>query len=467
MIEKFDYHYSNIFRLFHPELGNADIIGNSLRFEWITNSSREVKPNSLFIPLKAERDGHLFIEDAIQKGAIGFLYTKGNKHFRNLPKDIQAKGIPVDDTWTGLGILGHFHRSRFNPFVIGITGSSGKTTTKEFLGKIFNHWGSSSIVVTEGNFNNEIGVPFTLFRINEKTKVVILEMGMNHRGEIAKLTKIAKPNWAVITTIGSAHIENLKSPMEIAREKTDILLGLPKRGKLFYRGQKEFSKLVTSRAKTLEIDWVDLQKYKSKLKIINTQANGFHLDFQGENFFWKFPGQKLLENLDLALAIGEAFSIPKSEMIARITRYTPAKGRLEIRKKKFFVIDDTYNANPESMESSILTTKQIADGKKFICILGDMKELGEYSKYYHQKISKLLEKLQPSLVISFGKDSKWYTNSLRLKAENSIFHFTNSEDSIMKIRDLILTRAGNRDPILVKGSRSMKMERIIEKILEA
>lgn len=562
-----DFFYS--FREVRDYLGSdeTDSYIPERQFSSITNSSIEVEPGSLFVPLLATRDGHEFIQDSIRKGASGFLYNRDNGYVSQLEPELREMGIPVSNTWTALADLARIHRRRFDPTVIAITGSSGKTTTKELIAKVFSHYPSEELVVTEKNYNNEIGLPFTLFRLTEKTKIAILELGMNHRGEILRLSSIAEPNYCLITTIGSAHIENLGSPEEIAREKSDIVRSmrfLPKPGCLFVpedisypeiveetvretnekknsnaeESNTEYLKSTDNEMATGESNGSGIRiRYWSLPEILERRPNGYKLLFSESQtdsksqadsepeseseskmdansesksnsesesdyeFEWNQPGDKILSNLAGAVAVGRELQVPLGKILENIKTYAPEGSRLKIIQPEagdYLLIDDTYNANPESMESSILTAKQMANGSPLLCILGDMKELGTYSKHYHRKIGDLLRKEKISAIFSFGEEARWISSAAlgsRMEAESEsvgewdafpeasrILHFP--MDSVPeriaelslewkhRVRQnpslLSIPSSSGSSPIpviLVKGSRSMKMERIVEKIL--
>lgn len=234
----------------------------------ITTSSTEAEKNSLFVPLLGNRDGHEFIRDAISKGATYFLVEEHHPIYKDLNIEEKSRAIPVKNTLTALGKLAAFHRSRFNPIVIAITGSSGKTTTKEFLGNCLKNLEESALVVTEKNYNNEIGLPFTLFKISNQTRVVVCELGMNHKGEISRLGQIAKPDYAIITTIGTAHIEFLGSQKNIAKAKGEITEGLKKEEYYFIQVQENILKYL-------------------KIKLVNTETNSFLQNWTKHFLFFK------------------------------------------------------------------------------------------------------------------------------------------------------------------------------------
>lgn len=247
MIAPFEYSLSTILSLFSKDQDWKRT--DNPTFRWITTSSGEIKPGSLFVPLRGTRDGHEFIPDALSKGAHAFLCERNHPILKKLSVADQAKAILVSDCLLALGVLSRYHRKRFNPIILAVTGSSGKTTTKDLLGGLFGFLNHKSLVVTEKNYNNEIGLPFTLFRITEETRVVICELGMNHRGEIKRLSLIAEPTHALITNIGSAHIENLKTREAIADEKIDIISGMLENSVLFVPDDLEFLNRAKLRSK--------------------------------------------------------------------------------------------------------------------------------------------------------------------------------------------------------------------------
>lgn len=454
MIAPFEYSLSTLLSLFSlkPDWGNP----KNPKFQWISTSSREIKKNTLFVPLRGERDGHEFIVDALRNGATGFLCEKNHPILKSLSSSEKEKAIFVKDTLRSLGTLANFHRNRFCPVILAITGSSGKTTTKDLLGGLFSFLEPKSLVITEKNYNNEIGLPFTLFRITEFTRVVICEMGMNHRGEIERLSRIAEPTHALITNIGSAHIENLKSRENIAEEKIDIITGLRPNGVLFVPDDLDFlnrAKIRTKQIKQKLIIWKHTKN--PDLKVIQINQNGFVLDWKKESIQWKIPGQKLLSNVRGMVAVGTYFGIPDRQIRNTIRSYKSPNKRLNIKKGFYTIIDDCYNANPESMSSSIDACLQFADGKNIVWVLGTMKELGKFTKFYHERIGKELKKIGKGILLGLGEDTK-----PMVKQVNHSKFFTNKQDLIHFIQKEI----PKNTVILVKGSRSMKMEEIVAEL---
>jgi UDP-N-acetylmuramoyl-tripeptide--D-alanyl-D-alanine ligase len=456
MFSEFNYSFFTIAKVLTSETN----LHTNIDIHSITTSSAECKQNSIFIPLKGNRDGHEFILDAIQNGASCFLFEKENPYLKKIPKKYLERGIEVENTLTSLGKLAEFHRSRFHPILIGITGSSGKTTTKELMGLIAKEYGEDQVVVTEKNYNNEIGVPFTLFKINFKTKLVICEMGMNHKYEISRLTKMAKPTISIITNIGPCHIENLGSLKGIAEAKAEIIESMQKGSKVLIPKNVEHLEVFQKKADKykVEISYFSLQKSKL-IQLEKTFPEGFQLKIAGESFTWNLPGIKILENLTAILEVANELKIDKTKIISGLKKFKSKDKRFVLEKiKDYFIINDTYNANPDSMKSSIQAVEQLSDKKGFYLVLGDMKELGKFSKKYHSELGEFIAKTSVKGIITYGKDSEWILNSTTKKV-NLKKHFYTSEQK--KLCDTLLSIPKN-SYILFKGSRSMKMEDLIQ-----
>ncbi len=437
------------------------------KIQFISTSSLEVKTKTLFVPLRGNKDGHEFIPDAISRGAVAFLCEKNHPILKELSFEEMQKAIIVDNTLYALGKISAFHRSRFKPFIIGITGSSGKTTTKELLGLVAGQIGKSQVVVTEKNYNNEIGVPFTLFRINEKTKVVVCEMGMNHRNEISRLTAIVRPSIGMITNIGPCHIENLGSIENIAKAKAEIMEGMSEGSILFIPATILNRKVFQQKARQYKIILKNFSIEKGKdLQVEQTIPEGFVINILGKKMEWKIPGEKILENLGGVVSVAKELDLDSEDIRKGISSYKAKDKRFVIEKGFYRIINDTYNANPDSMKSSLSSLKQIASSNPCYAILGDMKELGKFSKFYHLELGVFCKKLKLSGLITFGQDSEMIAKEFsERKNETKTPHFIDSNESIKSLISYAKSKIPKGSFILVKGSRSMKMERIVEGLL--
>lgn len=469
MIENFTYEIveiRKILRLAHSvsALKNGQITT-------ITTSSLEAKPGSLFIPLRAERDGHTFIAHALSQGATAFMYENNHPILKTLSQDDLKKGIPVENTYKALALVAKSHREKFKVLTIGITGSNGKTTTKELIGTIQNIIPEKHCVVTEKNYNNEIGLPFTIFRLHNESKYAILEMGMNHAGEIGVLSGIARPDIAVITNIGHAHIENLGSTKAIAEAKAEIFNGMPPNGTLVIPQDILHKEILQKMAQDKAIKVVEAGNGSGIAQIKERTENGFLVTIRGLPFSWNFPGDKIV--LDVLLAAEALYQAGFSpEMIVQaFGTYTAPKGRMQIHYGKFTIIDDTYNANPDSAYSSMLAAGQIAGGQPVILILGDFKEIGGFSGELHEKTGTLAAQNNIQGVITLGEDSQYinegYEKEYTKLGQEYLFsrHYTNTEENLPLIEKFIVQNCKENMVILVKGSRSMRMERIVQLLL--
>ncbi len=462
MIEIFSYNLFTIRSLF----GDTRLSENN-KVSYITTSSTEVKSKTLFVPLRGNKDGHEFILDALTRGAVAFLCERNHPILKELNFEEIQKAIIVDNTLYALGKIASFHRNRFQPIVIGITGSSGKTTTKELMGLVAEQIGKNQIVVTEKNYNNEIGVPFTLFRINEKTKLVVCEMGMNHKNEIARLTYIVRPSIGIITNVGPCHIENLGSVENIAKAKAEIIEGMGIASKLFIPKDVLFKEIFQHKAKQYKVSLHSFSMQKnSEIQIERVIPEGFELNLFGKKMDWKIPGEKILENFSAVVSAARELNFSQDEIRKGLSSYKAKDKRFVVKKGFYQIINDTYNANPDSMKSSLSALKQISSDSHYYAVLGDMKELGKFSKYYHLELGEFCNNLGLSGLITFGKYSELISKKFTTSKNKKLSpHFIDSNESIEGLISFVKSKIPKGSFILVKGSRSMKMERIVEGLI--
>ncbi len=460
MREIFQYYPSQIRKWL---TGEGDLWQPEEKTTGITQSSLEVLPGDIFVALRGERDGHDFIPDALQRGAALLIVEKNHPCLSSLDNFARAKCIEVSDTLAALGTLARCHRERFSPLVIAVTGSNGKTTTKEILGTIAAIVGEKRTVVTAKNFNNEIGVPFTLFRFNDDTRLAVIEMGMNHKGEIARLSKMARPTIAVITNIGEAHIEFLGSIHNIACAKAEIVKGM-RGGCLYLPEDCRKGTLIRRLAKKqgVPVRKVSWQKKESAIKIKKILPQGFALEIFSLPFHWPLPGKALLSNLTLAVQVLYDIGFAPHSIVDSLAHFRSQEQRLHIIDGYFSVIDDSYNANPSSTRSSIDAALQLADGRPCIAILGDFKELGKHSHKLHRQIGKFCAASELKYIYTFGTEaaeiSRAFTQKRKLK---TIPHYPDTSEGLTNLIADIQQAHAAGSVILVKGSRSMKMERIV------
>ena len=374
------------------------------------------------------------------------------------PKINYEGTILVENGKKSLISIASFIRENSQPKVIAITGSNGKTTTKEIIVSILkNHSDKEKVLFTKGNFNNNIGLPLTLVNLNESHKYAVLELGMNHAGEIAKLSKIARPHIAVITNIGEAHIENFRSKDNIAEAKKEILSHsnqlefavLPRDDdyfKFLAKGKDSINQLTFGLSEDSTISYKILEN--SKIKII-TPKESFDVNI-------KLLGTHNLQNVLAACACCYALDIPSNSIREGIELIRPFPGRLETTSafNGAKIIDDSYNANPSSMKEAI-DVLFLMKGTR-ILVIGDMAELGSETNKYHQELGDYIRSSQIDFTLAIGRHTKITMQQLG-KEE---FWFDSKDALLRKLFKII----DPKSTVLVKGSRFMKMEHIVSKL---
>ena len=422
------------------------------KFHAISINSKKIKKDDIFIAIKGLNfDGHDYINEAFKNGAIAAIISDEEKISKNT--------ILVNDTKKSLADIASLILMKFKPFVIGITGSNGKTTTKELIKSILDsNYGTNKILATQANYNNDIGLPLTIFNLNSEHSHIVLEMGMNHPKEISYLANIAPPNFAVITNIGEAHIENFKNREAIANEKKDILRNLKAEGTAILPKDSEFFNFLVKDLKNVKVLSFGMRKdadiscelLDHKKILIKTPK--YDLEIKS-----KLLGHNNISNILAAVTCAYQLKINPTKIKEGIENITPIPSRLELKegKKRAAIIDDTYNANPSSFLSAIEVLDEFP-GKK-ILVIGDMAELGENSRIYHQELSRTIKETKIDITLGLGKYTK---EIITLLGRNNTWF--RSKDDLVK--HLYSCMKGST--ILVKGSRSMKMEEIVKKLIK-
>lgn len=422
------------------------------KFHAISINSKKIKKDDIFIAIKGLNfDGHDYINEAFKNGAIAAIISDEEKISKNT--------ILVNDTKKSLADIASLILMKFKPFVIGITGSNGKTTTKELIKSILDsNYGTNKILATQANYNNDIGLPLTIFNLNSEHSHIVLEMGMNHPKEISYLANIAPPNFAVITNIGEAHIENFKNREAIANEKKDILRNLKAEGTAILPKDSEFFNFLVKDLKNVKVLSFGMRKdadiscelLDHKKILIKTPK--YDLEIKS-----KLLGHNNISNILAAVTCAYQLKINPTKIKEGIENITPIPSRLELKegKKRAAIIDDTYNANPSSFLSAIEVLNEFP-GKK-ILVIGDMAELGENSRIYHQELSRSIKETKIDITLGLGKYTK---EIITLLGRNNTWF--RSKDDLVK--HLYSCMKGST--ILVKGSRSMKMEEIVKKLIK-
>lgn len=412
----------------------------------VCTDSRNVLKNSIFFALKGDNfDGNKFAKCAIDNGAL--LAVIDNAEYYT------EKCFLVDDVLKTLQNLANYHRNILKTKIIGITGTNGKTTTKELLAAVLSQ--NYKTVATKGNLNNQIGVPLTLLSITPDVEVAIVEMGANHVSDIEELVNIAGPNYGLITNIGRAHLGGFGSFKGIVKAKTELYLYIKNsNGVVFYNDNNP---ILTEQIDILNITGaVSYSSIISDVKLLRNEDPYLHISFRivGHNvkheLFTNLVGDYNLENVMAAISIGIYFGVDIESIKYAIANYVPTNNRSQfVKTQSNTVIMDAYNANPSSMELSIKNFASI-EAKKKIVILGEMLELGEFSPAEHEKVVTLLEANEFDTAILIGKNF----NGL----QNSYFYFDSADSCVEYLQEHTI----NGYTVLLKGSRGVKLEKILE-----
>lgn len=417
-------------------------------FSGISIDTRSIKENEIFIAIKGKNfNGHHFIEDAFEKGASVCIIAE------QIPS--KPNCIIVENTDLALAQIAAYFVQQQKPKVIAITGSNGKTTTKEAILNILKYkFSEHTILATEGNLNNHIGLPLTLFKLKVEHKIAILEMGMNHSGEIDYLSKIAPPDIAVITNIGEAHIENFSTRKNIALAKKELLLNTSPTGTLILPFDDDYYELLSDGLQQKKITFG--KSNKADIYYEKTH-NLYNFYYQGKKIIEKIKFIAEHNAINFMCAIGVATELDFVEeefnQIKNINFNIPHRLEFKRMKNGMTIIDDCYNANPTSMKKALDILSDMVGYK--IAVIGDMAELGKSTKQYHQEIISYAENKNIDLIFRFGIFFKNTESDIKKN-----FWYSSKELLIESLKKNLKSNS----IILVKGSRSMKMEDIIEAI---
>lgn len=424
---------------------------NDLTFTFSTDT-RTIKEGEIYLPLKGENfDGENFIDKAIEMGAVGYFCTDKAKC-----KEQSAKCILlVNDTLTAYLQLARFYKRKINPKTVAITGSSGKTTTKEMAYCVAKE--KFKTHKSELNFNNEIGLCKTILSMPEDTEVLILEMGMRGLGEIELLSKYSEPDIAIIANIGTAHIGRLGSKENIAKAKCEIIKYLKEGGTLIAHDDELIKNTIHHSPLTIHQNYFAL----NNTKIIEQRISYSKFEYKNNIYELNIEGDYNIQNSLATIEMGLLLNMTPAEINSGLKKYLPIEKRWDVEEiGGYKVINDSYNANPESMKASI---KTVIDNYSppVLLVLGDMAELGENEIKYHQEIGDfLINNLKENVnVITVGKLSNEITKKLNSKGIKSI-NFDNNLQTSRYILDNV--KIGNT--IVLKASRSMKLEEIIKNV---
>jgi len=433
----------------------GSLIGADVRFASVGTDSRDIASGQLFVALKGDRfDGHDYLEQAMSQGASAVLVSED--------KGV-TPAIVVNDTCQALGKLASFWRKKFTTPFVAITGSNGKTTIKEMLVAVLaNHaGGAEKIHATAGNLNNHIGLPLTLLKLRAHHRYSVLEMGMSHLGEIAYLADIAKPDVAVISNAGTAHIGEVGSRSNIAQAKGEIFSGLTGDGVAVINADDDYADYWKSLNTNRKIVTFGLNAKADVSATFKEKSGACHVQLTTKmgqaDVMLNALGTHNVRNALAACAAAFALGVSIKEIADGLSHFHAVKGRLQrkLGVNHALVIDDTYNANPDSMRAAIDVLAKLS-GKK-VLVLGDMGELGSDAPRMHAEIGAYAKASDIDALYCFGELSQAALNSFGVGAR----YFSNIDTLI----DALLQEMRQGDSVLVKGSRFMKMERVVNAIV--
>ncbi len=421
----------------------------------VCTDSRALKPGDLFIALRGDKfDAHTFVAEAARLGSAAAIVAEVAPE---LPSGFGV--IKVQDTLAALQQLAANYRRNLALQVVAITGSSGKTSTKDLTAAVLSE--QLRVTKTEGNFNNHIGLPLTMLRASASDQVGVFEIGMNHPGEIAPLAALAVPDVAIITNIGIAHIEFLGSREAIALEKGMLAEALAPSGTLILSADDDFSPSLAARTKADTV-FAGIDRGDVQATNLRPHASGtcFQLSSDGRTVEAELPvpGEHMVRNAVLAVAAGRAFGLSLEACAAGLAKLRLTKGRLEQKVVRGIqILDDTYNANPDSMAAALRTLAQLPTAGRRIAVLGAMGELGAEAERGHRSVGEVAAREQIDCVVAVGEQAAWIADAAR-GGVGQIERVQTAEQATAFLRDF----AKPGDLVLIKGSRSAKMERIVE-----
>ena len=421
--------------------------------------SRKIHPGSLFVPLVGERfDGHSFITDSLNAGAAGCFTARERDSY--LPGKFYLK---VDSTQKALRDLAERYKSRFPIPFVSVTGSVGKTTTKEMVAAVLGE--RLKVLKTAGNFNSSVGLPLTLLRLESGHQAAVLEMGMNQAGEIEYLSRLVKPDIALITNIGDSHIENLGSRENILKAKSEIFIGMQEGGTAVLNGDDPLLRSLEGRLNSLDVVWCGEGENCDYRAVDVDESHSDHIECTIRtprgSFRCEIPGlgRHMLYPVLMAAAVGERFGLSHEEIAQGVLHFAPTKMRMNIlhRGADITILDDTYNANPQSMRAAVEVLSK-SKGHPRIAVLGDMFELGALAPTLHAGVGDFLARSGVEYLVAVGRLARHIYDAAKGSLEERAYCCADKEEAREVLR--LLVRPGCT--VLLKASRGMAFEELTE-----
>ncbi len=418
--------------------------------------SRKIKAGDLFVPLAGARDGHEFIQQAMEKGATAAFWSLDPV---KAPRGINV--IFVEDTLKAMQDLAKYYLEKVGAEVIAVTGSNGKTTTKDLTASVLSQ--KFHTYKTQGNYNNNIGLPYTILHMPEETEKIVLEMGMDHANEITELSLLARPKVAAITMIGEAHIENLGSREGIAKAKMEIVDGLAADGLLVIPEAEPLLKpLVTNLAQHVQTFGIGSGDISATVETEEKTQTNFKV--ADEHFMIPLPGSYNVTNALIAYTVGRFFGLSIEEIRLGLSQVSVTQNRTEWLKagNGASILSDVYNANPTAMGLVLDTFGQLPSEGRRMAVLADMLELGPDSLQMHARMSEHIDPSEYARVFLYGAQMRALKEALETKYPHlPVLHFETEKDQLIQA---IKAELAPEDSILLKGSNSMKLSDVVEQL---
>ena len=423
----------------------------------IETDSRRAGKDTLFVPLVGNRDGHDFIDKAIENGVSAVVTHKQI----DVPDSVCV--IEVSDTRVAFGDIAKYYKSRLNLKTVAILGSVGKTTTKDMVAGVLAT--QFKTLKTKANFNNDIGLPLTIFNLEDDHEVAVLEMGMNHFGEIRYLANIGMPDIAVLTNIGVSHIENLGSRENIMKAKLEVTENFGKENTLIVNGDNDLLSTIRDQKPIYRTIYYGEQNPSNDLVALNIEDKGLYgLEFDAKTSRDEYhiklsvPGRHNVYNALSAIAVGELLGVSKENIIKGLEQFELTENRLQVEKVRgITLINDCYNAAPDSIKSALEMMKK-TDAKRRVAILGDVFELGEHSEEQHRKIGRFVAENNIDVLICAGEAMNYAFAEASTVRER--FHFDTTEEAASFARGFV--KEG--DLVLIKASHGMEFFKVYEEL---
>lgn len=424
----------------------------------VCTDSRATRAGDLFVALVGDKfDGHDFLFEVAEKGAVALVVERE----RSRAKMPSLASVAVDDTRLALGKIGAAYRKDFSLPVIAVGGSNGKTSTKELIAAVLRQ--KLATLWSEASFNNDIGVPMTLLRLERSHQAAVLEVGTNHPGELAPLVRMIAPKFGVITTIGREHLEFFSDVAGVAQEEGALAELLPADGKLFLNGDNEWTSAIAKRTGAAVVRIGTSAKCDWRARNVKMEKSGmtFTVEAPDEEFGGTYRinllGRHQVLNAVYAIALGAELGLSRDEIKRGLAECVPAKMRLEIWESSgVCVLDDAYNANADSMEAALLVLREMPCKGRRVAVLGDMAELGEQSESAHAEVGRRAAELGVEQLIAVGKMAGVMSTGARGAGLSRVIELADAEAAATAIKSFL--KPG--DTVLLKASRATRLERI-------